>query len=417
MTDKTALKGLTLKKLVFPNPYYQPETSAEELERQRKARELRREAAKKQITEIKRLRAAKNKLNLKGADMLTMKVIQNLSERDRQKFLREVNNEDLALAVQGENETLVDSLATVMSKRCGEEFRVLVKKAAEQLAQEEAEAEKSDEDGELTEEEAPASVTAAREKMFAVVTKLAEDGDIEIPEILLPGISVDFKEWLAQMQSQVCERIEEVQYGRALLRKRILSEAENLGEEKRRQISDEILGNWGNEDDIARIEDIFKTEFEDFINGFFEKQLLADGRCDSARKAILALGDTARRKILANLILEREDKIRRTLEKDFINFDDLLLIPDIGIQKFLREVDGETLAKALKPARVEVQEKIFCNMSKRAAAMLKEDIAYMGPLRKKDAYEAQNEVIAILDRLEKSGEIVIARPGEEEDFV
>ena len=276
MTDKTALKGLTLKKLVFPNPYYQPETSAEELERQRKARELRREAAKKQITEIKRLRAAKNKLNMKEETMLTMKVIQNLSERDRQKFLREVNNEELALAVQGENETLVESLAAVMSKRCSEEFRALVKKAAEQVATETKKTEKSDDEGDLIEEEIPASVAATREKMLAVVERLSESGDIEIPEFILPGISADFKEWLAQMQSQVCESIEEVQYERALLRKRILSEAENLGDEKRGQISDEILGNWGNEDDIARIEDIFKTEFEDFINGFFEKHLLAE---------------------------------------------------------------------------------------------------------------------------------------------
>ena len=74
----------------------------------------------------------------------------------------------------------------------------------------------------------------------------------------------------------------------------------------------------------------------------------------------------------------------------------------------------EELAKALKSVDTEVQDKIFGNMSKRAASMLKEDMEFMGPVRLKDVEEAQQKIVSIIRRLEDNGDIVIARSGEDE---
>lgn len=75
------------------------------------------------------------------------------------------------------------------------------------------------------------------------------------------------------------------------------------------------------------------------------------------------------------------------------------------------------MAKALKAVDTEVQDKIFKNMSKRAANMLKEDMEFMGLIRLKDVEEAQQKIVAIIRHLEDNGDIVIARSGEDEMVV
>ena len=95
-------------------------------------------------------------------------------------------------------------------------------------------------------------------------------------------------------------------------------------------------------------------------------------------------------------------------------FEDIVLLDDRAIQKVLREVDSQELAKALKAVDTEVQDKIFRNMSKRASALLKEDMEFMGPIRIRDVEEAQQKIVNIIRKLEDSGEIVVARSGEDE---
>lgn len=90
-----------------------------------------------------------------------------------------------------------------------------------------------------------------------------------------------------------------------------------------------------------------------------------------------------------------------------VNLEILTQIDDRSIQKWLREVSNEELAKALKGSSEEVRDKIFRNMSRRAATMLQEDMEYMGPVRKSDVLESQKKMIEILKQLEESGEIVI----------
>jgi flagellar motor switch protein FliG len=95
-------------------------------------------------------------------------------------------------------------------------------------------------------------------------------------------------------------------------------------------------------------------------------------------------------------------------------FEDIVMLDDRSIQKVMREVDAQELSKALKSVDTEVQDKIYRNMSKRAAQMLKEDMEFMGPIRLKDVEEAQQKIVAIIRHLEDTGEIVVARAGEDE---
>ena len=76
-----------------------------------------------------------------------------------------------------------------------------------------------------------------------------------------------------------------------------------------------------------------------------------------------------------------------------------------------RPIDNNTLSVALKSTTEEVQNVIFTNMSQRLAAMIKEDMDYMGPVRMKDVEEAQQQIVGIIRKLEDSGEIVISRGG------
>jgi flagellar motor switch protein FliG len=95
-------------------------------------------------------------------------------------------------------------------------------------------------------------------------------------------------------------------------------------------------------------------------------------------------------------------------------FEDIVMLDDRAIQRVMREVDSQELSKALKSVDTEVQDKIFRNMSKRAAQMLKEDMEFMGPVRLKDVEEAQQKIVSIIRHLEETGEIVVARAGEDE---
>ena len=110
---------------------------------------------------------------------------------------------------------------------------------------------------------------------------------------------------------------------------------------------------------------------------------------------------------------ELADEIRR---KMFV-FEDILTLDDKSIQRVLREVDNNELAVALKGAVEEVQNVIFNNLSKRLAAMIREDMEYMGPVRLKDVEEAQQKIVNVIRKLEDSAEIIISRGGGDEIIV
>ena len=132
---------------------------------------------------------------------------------------------------------------------------------------------------------------------------------------------------------------------------------------------------------------------------------------------IINLVDRTTEKYIIETLEEEDPELAEEIKKRMFVFEDIVMLDDRAIQRVLREVDSPELAKALKAVDAEVQEKIFRNMSKRAAALLKEDMDYMGPTRRKDVEETQQKIVAVIRKLEESGDIVIARNGEEDSFV
>ena len=129
---------------------------------------------------------------------------------------------------------------------------------------------------------------------------------------------------------------------------------------------------------------------------------------------ILNLVDRSTEKIIIESLEEEDPELAEDIKKRMFVFEDIVMLDDRAIQKVLREVDVSEMAKALKSVDAEVQDKIFRNMSKRAATLLKEDMEYMGPIRMKDVEESQQKIVSIIRKLEEQGEIVVARAGEDE---
>lgn len=107
------------------------------------------------------------------------------------------------------------------------------------------------------------------------------------------------------------------------------------------------------------------------------------------------------------------DDIRRLM---FV-FEDILRVDDRGIQAVLKEVENEELALALRTASEDLREKIFGNMSERAASLIREEMEFMGPVRVSDVENAQQKIVDIVRRLEDAGEIIIQGKGGEKDLI
>ncbi len=191
------------------------------------------------------------------------------------------------------------------------------------------------------------------------------------------------------------------------MRKYIIEEAE-----KQKELSEniaELLDGYGTEGDLKLVERDFMSQLEKFTAGFFKTHLV-EGGPKQAKNALRALGSEGRRQLKARLLSSHYDSLLRAIEKSTFSIEDIALLSDRDVQKLLREVDNADLAKALKDADYEVQAKIYRNMTPRRAEMLKEDIQYMAPLQPSFVNEAQDKILGVINRLEDSGEIVIAHP-------
>jgi len=114
-------------------------------------------------------------------------------------------------------------------------------------------------------------------------------------------------------------------------------------------------------------------------------------------------------------VRERDEELGQTIQESMFTFEDLLDIEDRGIQGILRELTNETLITALKGADDRVRRKIYKNVSKRAAEMLREDLEARGPVRVNIVKHAQAEIIAVARRLADAGEIALK--GRDDGYV
>jgi flagellar motor switch protein FliG len=112
-------------------------------------------------------------------------------------------------------------------------------------------------------------------------------------------------------------------------------------------------------------------------------------------------------------IKEEDGTLSEQLKDALFVFDNLLKLDDRGMQSILREVQSDTLSVALKGADETLRDKVFKNMSKRAAEILRDDIASKGPVRLADVEAAQKEILAVAQRLAEEGAIMLSAGGDE----
>src|SRR5471030_836741 len=163
---------------------------------------------------------------------------------------------------------------------------------------------------------------------------------------------------------------------------------------------------------IKEVERGLEHRLSDIVSQTFEKA----GGVEAVAE-ILNLADRSTEKgIMEGLEAEDAELVEQIRRLMFV-FEDILLVNDKGIQAVLKEVDNEELGLALKTASEDLKQKIFKNMSERAAQLIQEDMQYMGPVRVSDVESAQQKIVDVVRRLEDAGEIIIAGRGGEKEMV
>ena len=169
------------------------------------------------------------------------------------------------------------------------------------------------------------------------------------------------------------------------------------------QVSPEIL---------SEIDDVIKKEFtsmggvQRFKVGGVEKVVEVFGHLDRSRE----------KQILDSLDV-LNPPLAEIIRKHLFTFEDIFTLDERSIQMIMREVSTETLTLSLKTCTDELKEKIFRNISSRAAELIKEDLEVMGPVRLSDVEKSQSEIVKVAAKLEEEGTIVIAGRGGDDVLV
>ena len=132
---------------------------------------------------------------------------------------------------------------------------------------------------------------------------------------------------------------------------------------------------------------------------------------------ILLAVDRGTEKFIMETLEIQNAELADDIRKRMFVFEDIINLDSVSIQRFIREIENNELAIALKGSTEEVREVIFANMSKRMSEMLREDMEFMGPVRLRDVEEAQQKIVNVIRKLEEAGEIIISRGGGDEIIV
>jgi len=163
---------------------------------------------------------------------------------------------------------------------------------------------------------------------------------------------------------------------------------------------------------IRRVEQVLEKKVSSLIS-----QDMTQAGGPKALVDLLNRVDRSTERLIMDSLTESNPELADTVKNMMFVFEDIVHLDDRAIQAIMKEVDMKELATALKGTPGEVQEKIYKNMSERAVAMLKEDMEFMGPVRLRVVEESQQKVVAIIRKLEETGEVVIGRSGEEDVLV
>lgn len=140
------------------------------------------------------------------------------------------------------------------------------------------------------------------------------------------------------------------------------------------------------------------------------------GGLDTAAEILNYLDHKTENAIFEKIESVREDLADEIRQKMFV-FSDLVNLDDRSIRTLLKEISNDELILALKTASDDLSAKVFNNVSKRAAEMMKEDMEVMGPVKLKDVEQAQLNIVKAARRLEEEGKIVLRGKGGEDILV
>jgi flagellar motor switch protein FliG len=136
------------------------------------------------------------------------------------------------------------------------------------------------------------------------------------------------------------------------------------------------------------------------------------GGVGTAAEILNFMGGTLEAEMIEN-VRSYDPELAQKIEDKMFVFENVLEIDDRGIQLILREVQSESLIVSLKGASEELREKIFKNMSSRAAEMMREDLESKGPVKLSEVEANQKEILKIVRRLSDEGQISLGGKGEE----
>lgn len=160
---------------------------------------------------------------------------------------------------------------------------------------------------------------------------------------------------------------------------------------------------------VQDIEEVLREQMGSIFSGGLSKT----GGVEAVAEILNSVSRSAEKNILGSL-RERDAELATEINELMFIFEDLITLPPATIQSILKEVKSNTLGMALKATSPELKDKIFANMSERAADMLKEELEYMGAVRLKDVEDAQKDILEAVRRLEESGEIQLTRGDQDE---
>ena len=133
--------------------------------------------------------------------------------------------------------------------------------------------------------------------------------------------------------------------------------------------------------------------------------------------SLMGFVDRETEKNILDGLTKRDPEIAEEVKNLLFVFEDIINLDDRAIQRILKEVEAKDLALALKTANDELLQRVYKNMSTRAASTLKEDIEVLGPTRMREVGKAQQSIVDVIRTLEENGQIVISRGGKDERLV
>jgi flagellar motor switch protein FliG len=162
---------------------------------------------------------------------------------------------------------------------------------------------------------------------------------------------------------------------------------------------------------MAALKTVPRTSVETVLDEFLKRTAMGGVRTVAE---ILNFIGTGNETSVVDAIREYDPDLAQKILDEMFVFENLMEIDDRSIQMIMREVQSDSLVLALKGASPELREKIFKNMSQRAAEMLREDLESKGPVRLSEVEAEQKEILKIVRRLADEGQIVLGGAGGEQ---